>query len=319
MNPYGNLYRSPATLLSAGFQEVTVSIRNMRGDSLAESFLKPLEITKLIRRVCGGSQGWMVQCEDGQFYLAKFAGNPQGSRTLVNEWIVSHVMNNLGICTPRVRILTLPKTLQEVAKLHFSLQNKNVPVSGDLHFGSLYPVNPETTVIFDMLPATVLPKLKNIADFGATWVLDKWLYNTDKRQSIFARAKSASGLALQAFMIDNGMCFNGSHWEIRDETFAMPDWNYSVYQKLNMEAECDRSVGKIQRMAPDVLCAATRSVPAHWLAPNDRECLDALMDSVLKRQKNLSSIIARHLTSLASLKPFGVRVNGSSGVPTPSS
>jgi hypothetical protein len=49
----------------------------------------PIKITSLIRRMCGGSQAQLVQGDDGHSYVCKFVGNPQGTRTLINEWIAT--------------------------------------------------------------------------------------------------------------------------------------------------------------------------------------------------------------------------------------
>jgi hypothetical protein len=49
--------------------------------------------------------------------------------------------------------------------------------------GSECPVNPENTAIFDFLPAKLLPQVVNLPDFAKAFVLDKWPYQTDRRQA----------------------------------------------------------------------------------------------------------------------------------------
>src|SRR5450631_2995809 len=93
----------------------------------------PLPISKVIRRLRGGSQAHMVECEDGRFYVAKFSGNPQGNRTLINEWIVSHVMSHLGVSTPGLRVLCMSASVRESGDLYFSVGSKRVPVTGEFH------------------------------------------------------------------------------------------------------------------------------------------------------------------------------------------
>jgi len=263
---------------------------------------KELTITRLVRRLRGGSQAWQVQCEDGRFYVAKFAGNPQSNRSLANDWIVSHVMKHLGISTPTVRVLHLPSGLQASTDLYFTVGDRRIPVHGEFHFGSMYPVNPETTAIFDFLPQNCFGKVENLPDFARTWVLDKWLYQTDKRQSVFARARAAGGgFAMRAYMIDNGMCLGGSSWELHDEQLAMPDWNQQIYRKLDMNGECTRFAADLEQMDGTFLTGAFDTVPQTWLRENDRRCLTKLMQSAQSRRRKLPQIIARHLTSFATL------------------
>ena len=42
-----------------------------------------IEIEMLIRRLRGESEAMMVQANDRRFYVAKLAGNPKGTRSLV--------------------------------------------------------------------------------------------------------------------------------------------------------------------------------------------------------------------------------------------
>jgi len=265
------------------------------GSTLEHNVENPLLISKVIRRLRGGSQAHMVQCEDGRFYVAKFSGNPQGNRTLINEWIVSQVMSHLSVSTPRLRVLSMPTSVRENANVYLSVGSTRVPVAGEFHLGSPYPVNPDTTAIFDFLPDRLHSKIVNLGDFATTWVLDKWFYNADIRQAVFVRAKDARPTGFRAFMIDHGMCFDGIHWELRDELPNRPDWNRGVYDHLDMPAECERTLAQIDSMTSDILIQAAHSFPFCWLREGDRKCLDALIRSLLTRQRKLHSIIERHL------------------------
>ena len=106
-----------------------------------------VEIKRIIRRVRGGSQAGLVEGEDGRCYIATFAGNPQGNRTLVNEWMAQSIIKLLGISTPPLCLLRLPDSLLDDS-LYFDIGNKRVPVQGDWHLGSLCPVDPQTKAIF---------------------------------------------------------------------------------------------------------------------------------------------------------------------------
>src|SRR5690242_1767336 len=73
---------------------------------------KTVEIKRIIRSLRGGSQARLVEGEDGRFYACKFAGNPQGNRTLVNEWVTQSILALLDISTPSLCVLKLPDRLR---------------------------------------------------------------------------------------------------------------------------------------------------------------------------------------------------------------
>ena len=50
----------------------------------------------------GGSQAQLVQGDEGNRYLAKFLGNPEGNRTLVNEWVGCRLFEQDGHFTCRI-------------------------------------------------------------------------------------------------------------------------------------------------------------------------------------------------------------------------
>src|SRR3982751_3074525 len=104
------------------------------------------------RHMRGGSQAHLVEGQDGLFYVAKFTGNPQGTRTLINEWFAHLLFQQLGISTPPLRVLRLTKAVQASSQdLVFQLGKTRLAVEPGLHLGSPCPVHPETTSIYDFL------------------------------------------------------------------------------------------------------------------------------------------------------------------------
>ncbi len=127
-----------------------------------------VKITRVIRLMYGGSQAQLVKGNDGNFYATEFLGNPQGNRTLINEWIACRLLSDMGIISmPSLRILELPSTLLPHADLYFLVGSKRIPPQGVLHLGSQCPVDPEKTAIFDFLPDKLLPTACNLAEFAA--------------------------------------------------------------------------------------------------------------------------------------------------------
>src|SRR3954470_380979 len=77
------------------------------GESGSSMDHEPVEIIQTIRRMRGNSQAHLVEGSDGHFYVAKFMGNPQGTRTLINEWFTHQLFRQFGISTPSLRVLRL--------------------------------------------------------------------------------------------------------------------------------------------------------------------------------------------------------------------
>ena len=113
--------------------------------------LPVVAITRFIRRMRGKSQAQLVEGDDGRFYVAKFFGNPQGNRTLVNEVLASQLLNALDVETPPLCRLNLTEAQGFSKHLYFALGEKHVPIRAGEHLGSACPINPNKAAIFHFL------------------------------------------------------------------------------------------------------------------------------------------------------------------------
>src|SRR4051812_1946936 len=162
-----------------------------------------IDIERIIRRMRGGSQAYLVQGSDRKFYVAKFVGNPQGTRTLINEWIAAQLFRRFGITAPELVVLRFePSRPTEVAPV-FECGSRKFPVSAGLHLGSLCPVNPEKEAIYDFLPTHLIGKTANLTEFAKVLVLDTFLGQADSRQAVFVRDRSRRELSFRAYFIDH--------------------------------------------------------------------------------------------------------------------
>jgi hypothetical protein len=260
---------------------------------------EPVSIRRVIRPMRGGSQSQLVQCDDGHFYVAKFLGNPQGNRTLVNELVTHRLVMDLGVSTPNVRLLNLPQSVQQEANVFFLMGNRRVSPLEGLHLGSQCPANPDKTAIFDFLPARLLSNIGNLSDFAAMFVLDKWLNQTDKRQAIFIRDRKVKAtLGFQAYFIDHGLTFGGRQWRFDDAPLHGLAFPPNIYSKLDMRRLTSAAVDRVQAISPATLHAAIEGVPPAWFDPGDRESFTILLTGLEKRQRNLPLLVGRHLDAL---------------------
>jgi hypothetical protein len=276
----------------------------------------PVEIKRIVRRLRGRSQARLVEGEDGRFYVAKFANNPQGNRTLINEWIAESIMADLGISTPPLCILRLPTKLRN-EELCFEVGNKKIKVEGEWHLGSLSPVNPEIKVIFDFLPRRLLENVVNLNDFAKAFVVDRWLYQTDQRQAIFVREPgSAENRNRRAHFIDHGMAFAGSSWELREAAGHGLYFDKSVYSLVNMPEVCQQTVSQIEALTEEQVLLPLATLPDCWLSAGDYQLLTSLVERLCRTRFKLGRLVERQLASLGLQEWSGNQRNQSTGAGT---
>jgi hypothetical protein len=258
-----------------------------------------IAVRQVLRRMRGGSQAFLVEGEDDQFYIAKFSGNPQGNRTLINEWITHRLFLQLGSSTPALRVLKFTPETKQIERLYFQIGSRYVQIEGMFHLGSQCPANPTTTAIYDFLPRTLLSKVVNLADFGTAFVVDRWLAQTDSRQAIFVRERASSNNPkLRLYLIDHGMSFAGTQWETPDSPLYGLYIDRSVYSIVDMNAACEEALSRIHTLSETDLYAAAEDIPSCWFSESDYDTLAKLFAVLERRRNRLQSIVSRHLNTL---------------------
>ena len=87
----------------------------------------PIRLTKHVRALRGGSQPHLMQADDGNLYVVKFQGNPQGTSVLINERFACKLAQFLGLPVPAAVAVQLPP---EVSKeLYFETPGGRQPIS----------------------------------------------------------------------------------------------------------------------------------------------------------------------------------------------
>ena len=258
-----------------------------------------IDIQSIIRRVSGRSQGHLVQGSDGRFYVAKFAGNPQGNRTLINEWIAYRLFERLEVSTPALRVLRLSEETRDKAGLCFSVGSRNISVQPGLHLGSQCPVDPTTTAIFDFLPRKLLRSLVvNLADFAKAFVVDKLLGQTDSRQCIFVRESRPgnSDVGFRAYMIDHGSILAASQWKFQHPSRYGIYLDSTVYSIVDMHSLCGEATEMIRHTSVSELYPAATGIPSAWFSDADYERLAKLFTDLQNRVSGVDSLISSQLT-----------------------
>src|SRR5450755_4208634 len=199
---------------------------------------RPVEIVAVIRRMRGHSHSFLVRGSDEASYVAKFANNPMGNRTLINECVASNLLTALGVKTPDLAILNFADSCEGREELYLSSDPQVLIVNG-LHLGSKCPVNPEVAAIFDFLPRAFYShsQVANLDDIGVVFAFDQWVAHADNRQFIFARQprlKEGNGSSFEAWAIDNGMCF-GADWAFGPTRGTASSGYDDIYSNCNVE------------------------------------------------------------------------------------
>ena len=267
-----------------------------------------VNIELIVRRVRGGSQAYLVQGSDHRFYIAKFAGNPQGTRTLINEWIASHLFRRLELTTPKLVVLRLPPSTKCLGKAPtFETGNLRLAISPGLHLGSPCPVNPEETAIYDFLPSNLIGKTVNLAEFAKVLVLDMFLGQADSRQAVFVRDRSKRELSFRAYFIDHGFAFGGNNWKIDDFARQALYFDQNVYSMIDTGSLCEQAIESLASVSEDELRSLARGIPSEWLSPTDDENLCSLFTTSAETES--THAYSRFRTADLSEPQYSARAN----------
>jgi hypothetical protein len=260
-----------------------------------------VQATRLIRKMRGGAQAHLLECDDGHCYVVKFRNNPQHRRVLINEWIASVFLNYLQISTPEAVIVNLTSALLEAnPDIYIQLGSRRLAVETGWHFGSRYPGDPGKIMVYDFLPDVLLDKVVNAAEFLGVLAFDKWIGNADARQSIFFRARlrqrppNAGDIeprtGFVASMVDHGYVFDGPHWNFPDSPLQGLYFRPSVYQKTRGWDDFQPWLDRVVHFPEEIVDTAQKQIPAVWLA-EDAAALQTLLEKLMSRRRRVPDLI----------------------------
>jgi len=262
----------------------------------------PVNACRLIRKMRGGAQAHLVEADDGNFYVVKFQENPQHRRILVNELIASRFLQYLQIHCAAAAIVQVDEAFLEAnPDLYIQVGSRQRRISPGWHFGSRFPGHPERLAVYDFLPDVLLSKVENLSHFLGVLVADKWLSNSDARQSVFFRAR-LRGLSLTenvhplkqgfvAMMIDHGYIFDGPNWTFCDAPLHGLYFRPLVYEKVTSFDDFQPWLDRVIHFPEEVIDDAWKSVPPQWMDPEDHGLLEKLLTDLLRRRKRIPDLL----------------------------
>jgi hypothetical protein len=249
-----------------------------------------------IRRVGGGSQAQLLRCSDGEHYIVKFQGNPQGTRILVNEALGGALATRLGLPTPETAIVEVSDALiRRSEDFVIQLGRSNVPCTPGLCFGSRLPSEADSSghrapISFHrFLPDFPSRVVTNIADFAGMLVFDKWTGNMDGRQVIFVY--DAATQSYRAMMIDNGFCFNGGHWDFPNAPRCGLSERPSAYESVRGMDSFERWLQILENIAGvHLLDELADEIPPEWYG-REMNTLRQLIQEIERRRRQVRGLL----------------------------
>src|SRR5579884_832592 len=150
-----------------------------------------------------------------RFLRHKVPKLPQGTKILANEFLASRLGAWLGLPVAKVEVIEVSEWLvQNTEELRIETTNASIPCATGRQVGSRYPCDPLEDFVFDYLPESLFPKVKNRDAFIRALVLGKWAGNCDGRQAVFAKKSKARSYTMT--LIDQAYCFNATEWSFPD-------------------------------------------------------------------------------------------------------
>jgi len=280
----------------------------------------PVNARRLIRKMRGGAQAHLLECDDGNCYVVKFRNNPQHRRILVNEWISSVFLDYLRISAPSAAIVSIsPEFLGANPEVHIQLGSQKTPPNDGWHFGSRFPGDPARVAVYDFLPDVLLRKVANAREFLGIFAFDKWMANVDARQAIFFRARlreqigfhrggeevEESGLGRTGFiaaMMDNGYVFDGPRWSFPDSPLQGLYHRTMIYDAVSGLDDFQPWLDRITHFPDEVIDEAWKQIPPPWLN-GDSDALTSVLEGLQRRRKRVPELI-REVARRARVNPF---------------
>ncbi len=261
----------------------------------------PVHARRLIRKMRGGAQAHLVECDDGNHYVVKFTNNPQHRRILVNEWMSAWFLDYLRISAPPAEAVEVDAAFLDAhEEACFRLGAQRREIEPGWHFGSRYPGHPERLAVYDFLPDQLLDKVANLRDMVGVLVFDKWMGNADARQAIFFRARLKEWLPVEgehplkvgfvAQMIDHGYVFNGPEWSFADGRAQGFYFRRQVYRGVRRMEDFEPWLGRIVNFPEEVADRAWKQMPPGWMKGEEEE-FEKLLRRLMRRRERVPELL----------------------------
>jgi hypothetical protein len=246
-----------------------------------------LSAIRPIRKMRGSSQSTLVQCEDGRYYIAKLAGNPQGSNVLANEFLGGAIAGSVGLPVPESRVIYLSDTfIDSNPDVWFETPSGMRRPRAGMHYGSRLigePSGPNRPT--EYIRRSSLNAITNRSAFLGMYIMDVWANHQDNRQAILVG--NPVDRTLKAFFIDHGHMFGGPNGLFQERAGVACHLELSIYFDLWIPETVGQWISQFESTVPEILSSAISITPTEWYNGD----LRVLQDLLLQRLRNLTQLV----------------------------
>jgi len=220
--------------------------------------------TALIRSFNSGSLPSILRADDGNHYLVKFQGNPQGSSVLARELVCSRVAHALGIPIPDFAPIVVSEEFIFANHRSFRDQPSHfIPCPG-IHFGSKLVAHDLVGQTYDVMPVAMACKLRNPQALPAMTAFSFYVGNIDRIQYVFCKLPREK--RYRATLIDFGFAFGGPSGSIPSTVRnSMLPPSHLIFPQYWHEMNLGWLFSKIEHLDPIWLTSLTEDIPSEWL------------------------------------------------------
>jgi hypothetical protein len=255
-----------------------------------------LRAVQQVRRMRGGSQSQLMRASDGNFYIVKFTNNPQCKRILANELIASRLGSLLGLPVPEANVIEVDEWLIEnTPDLCFDNAGLRTRCQAGKQLAIRYVANPFESHVFDYLPESLFPRVRNLHDFARILVFDKWTGNCDGRQAVFTKQPKQRDYS--AAFIDHGYCFNAGEWNFPDSALRGVYSRNSVYEYVKGWQDFEPTLSRAEAITVSELFEITKDIPIEWWAHLNTSDMTRLLFELSNRRTMIRNLITSFRTS----------------------
>jgi hypothetical protein len=248
-----------------------------------------LSAVQHVKRMRGGAQAHLMRASDDNFYVVKFKNNPQHTRVLANDFMVSRLAERIGLPVPPTEVIEVEEWLvRHTPELTIQLAHETVPCQPGLQFGSRFVIDPRQGQVFDYLPDTSLVQVKNLTAFAGALALDKWTCNANGRQAAFYRRGRERKYT--AAFIDQGYCFNAGEWSFPDAPLRGVYLRNEVYEWIRGWESFEPWLSRLEQFDGQAIWSCAEGVPPEWYN-SDIDALERLVETLVKRRARVRSLI----------------------------
>lgn len=243
--------------------------------------------TGFIRKMRGGSQSCLVQTADGNFYVVKLLGNPQGSAVLFNEAFGTELMQAVGLPVPQWCPIEISDEFIDCNPglwFETTTPGHQRPPAG-LHFGSRLVIPGHAESLYELLPRTWFGLIRNREDFIGVLLFDLWANQADNRQAIFLQ--NMLNRSIEAIFIDEGGLF-GAHDDRRENSTRAMYLDFLIYSDLDVDSIIPVWESRFLSIDREKIksVAASVAIPAQWYTPDN---LDRIVSGMIERKSLLKA------------------------------